>query len=149
MIIDQLQNASSYYTLGDRMEIALRYLQEADLSKLTLGRHDIEGDDVFILIQEYGSKSKEEGTWEAHRQYFDVQYVVSGQENMGFANVDRLMATEYDEENDFLPLEGEAGDLIEMQAGTFMILAPQDAHMPGIAIAGSEPVKKAIVKVRI
>ena len=41
------------------------------------------------------------------------------------------------------------GLFIEMRAGTFMILWPQDAHMPGMAIDASSPVKKAVVKVRL
>ena len=148
MIIDQLQNTSLYYGIGDRIATALRYLLDADLAALTPGRHDIDGDDVFALIQEYDSKPREEGAWEAHRQYLDVQYVVSGEERIGFANTERLQAGEYDAENDFLPLEGE-GDFLEMQAGTFMILAPQDAHMPGIALADPQPMKKVVMKVRL
>ena len=148
MIVDQLQNTSMYYHISDRIKTALRYLQETDLVATAPGRYDIAGDDVFVMIQEYDSKPEEEVAWEAHRLYLDVQYVVSGKENMGFANTGRLQAGEYDGENDFLPLEGE-GDFIEMRAGTFMILAPQDAHRPGVAVTGPQPVKKAVVKVRI
>lgn len=148
MVFDELQNASMYYGFSDRMKVALQYLQETDLTGLAVGKYDIDGDDVFVMIQEYDSKAKDEGAWEAHKQYLDVQYIISGEEQMGLANTGTLQASEYDEENDFMTLVGD-GEFLKMAAGSFMILAPQDAHMPGIATDGSQPVKKAVVKVRI
>ena len=67
---------------------------------------------------------------------------------MGYAQTAALKAGDYDDSRDFLPLDGD-GLFIEMRAGTFMILWPQDAHMPGMAIDASSPVKKAVVKVRL
>ena len=61
MIVDELKNAEQYYGLGPRIEAALRYLQETDFSQVAPDRYDIEGDDVFALVQEYDSKPKSEG----------------------------------------------------------------------------------------
>ena len=148
MIIDQLKNVSMYYPLSPRLERALRYLEVMDLEQLELGQYEIAGESVFAMVQEYDSKPMEEGFWEAHRKYIDVQYVVSGTEKIGYTSIEGLRAGDYDEEKDFVKLEGE-GDFLEMQAGTFMILAPQDAHMPGMAIEQLQPVKKIVVKVKI
>ena len=148
MIIDQLKNASMYYAVSPRLERALRYLEMMDLEGLAPDRYEIAGDQVFAMVQEYDSKRMEEGLCEAHRNYIDVQYVVSGAEKMGYAATDKLTAGEYDGEKDFLPLEGE-GEFLELTAGTFVILGPQDAHMPGMAIAEPTPVKKVVVKVLI
>lgn len=148
MIIDQLENAAMYYGIGPRLERALRFLNFMDLEKAASGRHEIAGEQVFAMVQEYDSKRKEEGFWEAHRKYIDVQYVVSGVEKMGYAPVDSLRAGEYDGEKDFVKLEGE-GEFLEMPAGTFMILGPQGAHMPGMAVDEPQPVKKVVVKVLV
>ncbi len=148
MVIDELNNAEQYYGLGPRIEAALRYLQKTDFSQVTADRYDIEGDDVFALVQEYDSKPKSEGFWEAHHQYLDVQYVASGAEHMGYAPAKGLQAGEYDEENDFYKLEGE-GEFFTLRAGYFAVLKPQDAHMPGMAIDASQAVKKVVVKVRV
>ena len=147
MIIDQLKNASMYFGLGPRVEAALRYLQGTDFEQVEPGRYEIDGDRVFALVQEYESKPKEEGFWEAHRQYVDVQYVASGAEHMGYAPAERLQAGVYDAEKDFLKLDGD-GEFLKVRAGSFVILAPQDAHMPGTAITAPQPVKKVVVKVR-
>jgi len=148
MIIDQLKNASFYSGMHKGLATAFRYLKSTDLSRVSPGRYEIEGSNVYVLVQEYETKSKEKGRWEAHRLYMDVQYVFQGGELFGYANLERLKAGEYDEAKDFLPLTGE-GDFFVLREGTFVILAPQDAHMPGIAVSGPQPVKKFVAKVRL
>ena len=148
MIIDHIDNAHLYYGLGPRFERALRYLAETDLVGTAPERYDLEDDDLFALVQEYQSKPRAEGFWEAHRQYADVQFVVSGTEQIGYAPIAALEAGEYDEDKDFLKLDGQ-GAFVEMGPGFFMILFPQDGHMPGLAIEAPAPVKKVVVKVRL
>ncbi len=148
MIIDQLSNASFYFNLSARIAAALRHLQQTDWSSAALGRYALDGDNLFVLVQQYDTKPREKGFWEAHRKYMDVQYVHAGVEWMGYANLAHLQAGEYDESKDFLPLHGE-GEFFQMRAGTFMLLAPQDAHMPGIAFGAPASVKKVVVKVAV
>lgn len=148
MVIDDLQNAAQYHALGARFEKGLRWLVDNDVASMAPERYDIDGDDVFVMVQEYDAKLKADGFWEAHRQYADIQLVVTGAEHMGYTPTARLNAGQYDERRDFLPLHGE-GMFIELHAGHFMILWPQDAHMPGMEIVEPTPVKKAVVKVRL
>jgi biofilm protein TabA len=109
-------------------------------------RYAIDGDQVYAMVQEYDSKPKAEGFWESHRKYLDVQYVASGVEHMGYAPTANLTAGAYQEENDFIKLEGD-GEFFLLREGFFCILAPQDAHMPGMAVDQPQPVKKVVVKV--
>ena len=148
MIIDVLEHAREYYALGPRMETALRYLETQDCDTLTPGRHDIDGNHVYALVHRYQSKLREEGFWEAHHHYIDVQYVISGTEHLGYRPVSGMQAGPYDQEKDFYKLEG-AGEFITLRAGYFAILKPRDAHMPGIALHAPEPVHKIVVKVRV
>jgi len=57
------------------------------------------------------------------------------------AYVDRLTQGVFDANKDFLPLFGE-GDSLTLQNGSFALLLPQDAHLPGIANQSPAPVKK-------
>jgi biofilm protein TabA len=103
---------------------------------------------MYALVQEYNTKLKEEGKWEAHRRYIDLQYVVKGMEGIGYGNIHHLKQGEYDTAKDFLPLQGE-GDLITLRSGSFVLLFPEDAHMPGMAIGSPAPVKKIVLKISI
>ena len=150
MIIDSIKNASLYYALGDRIAAALKYIEGADLPSLPKGRHEIQGDEVYALVQDYLTKPKDAALWEAHRKYIDIQFVVSGTERMGYTSLETMTAVhpapEYNEVKDVVKFDGE-GSFFIAEPGTFAIFAPQDAHMPGINVSGSEPVRKVVVKV--
>jgi biofilm protein TabA len=147
MIVDNLQNADFYTGLGEKFQKAFQYLQQTDLAALANGRHAIDGDDIFIIIQEY--QTKPTGMWEAHQKYIDLQYVISGREKMGYANIDTLRIAEaYSADNDCVILEGE-GSFVIVPAGAFAIFAPHDAHIPGLLVEAPAPVKKAVVKIKI
>ena len=49
---------------------------------------------------------------------------------------------------DFLPLHGD-GDLITVRSGNFVLLLPEDGHMPGMALGDSAPVKKIVIKISV
>lgn len=149
MIIDKRKNAYLYFTLGERLAAGLRYLQETNLARVEPGRHEIDGTNVYAIVMEYDTEPAEECFWEAHRRYIDIQYVVSGVERMGYANLDRLETDDlYDEETDILKLKAE-GDMLVVPAGHFVIFYPHEAHMPGVALDEPQLVKKAVVKVRV
>jgi len=160
MIIDQLSNVSSdfyaglltkhggAFSLGDRLMAALHFLQTTDVLNAAPGTIEIDGKNVYAMIQHYNTKPKAQGVWEAHRKYIDVQYVAQGVELMGYVNLKELKAGEYNADKDFLLLEG-AGNFVQMPAGTFVILTPEDAHIPGVAVDEPQPVKKVVVKVAV
>ncbi|MBI5192324.1 MAG: YhcH/YjgK/YiaL family protein [Nitrospirae bacterium] len=148
MIIDLLKNASLYSKMNRKIETALNFLRDTDLSNIKPGRYEIDGSDIFALMQTYDTKPRENGFWEAHRQYIDIQYVIKGTELIGYSNIDHLKSGEYDDAKDLLVLYGD-GVFLEVREGTFVILMPHDAHKPGIAVTTSKPVSKIVVKVRV
>ena len=80
MIVDRLENWSFYAGLPPRIVRALEFLRDTDLAALSLGRHELDGDRLFALVQEYTTKPIEQCKWEAHRRYCDVQFVARGAE---------------------------------------------------------------------
>jgi len=148
MIIDQINNSHLYYALHPRIKPAFDYLNRTDLSSLIAGKYEIDGENLYALVQQYHSKPIEQGSWEAHRRYMDLQMIILGAEKIGYANIDCMTQGIFDANIDFLPLFGE-GDFLTLQPGNFALLLPQDAHMPGIAIAFPAPVKKIVIKISI
>ena len=148
MIIDRIENAHLYYSVHHRFQQAFEYVSQLDVNTITDGRHEIDGDNMYALVQGYNTKLKEQGFWESHRRYIDLQYVVQGAEGMGYANIHHLQQGEYDAKKDFLPLFGE-GDLVTLKSGSFVLLLPEDAHMPGMAVGESAPVRKIVIKIAV
>jgi YhcH/YjgK/YiaL family protein len=148
MIVDLLANAHLYRGLNSRIDRAFAYLHETDLAALEPGDHEIDGKDIFARAITYTTRIPENGVWEAHRRYIDLQVMVQGEERICYAPVSRLIRGEYDESKDFLHLSGE-GDSVTLPSGSFMLLWPGDGHMPCLAVDKPEPIKKVVVKIAV
>ena len=148
MILDRIENAPLYYGVHKRFQQAFEYIAGIDIHTILVGRHEIDGTNLYALVQEYDTKRKEQGKWEAHRRYIDLQYMAQGAEGFGYANIHHLQQGEYDASKDFLPLQGE-GDLISVKSGCFIMLMPEDAHMPGMALGEPAPIRKIVLKIAV
>ncbi len=147
MIIDSLDRAEWYLAINTRVAQAFRYLQQTDLAALAPGTYKIDAKRIYAIVQEYETRAESTACYESHHRYIDIQYVVSGSERIGWADRDRLTPGTYDEEKD-LEFHDGTGVLIEVPAGSFMLLAPHDAHLPCVHPAsGPNRVKKVVVKV--
>ena len=113
MIIDRISNAHLYEHLSPRIKRAFDYLRRTDLASLSPGRHDIDGDRLYVMLSQYETKSKPQGTWEAHRRYIDLQVVIQGTEQIGYSHVGRLTPGAYATDRDFVPLAGD-GDFLTL-----------------------------------
>lgn len=148
MIFDHIKNSQSYAQMGPRMALALETLANTDWATVPEGRLDVKEDEVFALVQRYTSRPIEQGKWEAHRKYIDVQFVAAGQERIAFAQLDEMSVDQpYDEKRDCMLLQG-LGQFVTVPAGHFMILMPHDAHMPCIADGLPKAVTKVVMKVK-
>jgi YhcH/YjgK/YiaL family protein len=153
MILDVLDNAALYRGLSRPLVAALEYLRATDPAALPIGKTVIDGERLFALTQEYAPKPAALLKYEAHRRYWDVQYVVSGIERMGWNTLARMTVSEaYDAERDVAFFRG-SGDLVRVPAGTFAIFGPSDVHMPGVAVEEAGPaaamVRKVVLKVEM
>jgi YhcH/YjgK/YiaL family protein len=145
LIIDKLSNANLYYGLHPRIKKGLEFLIENDVHSLKPGKHEIEGPNLFVIIQEYETIQVEQGRWESHYKYTDIQLMIHGEEQMGYANVEDLEVVEEHKEKDRLSLEGN-GTLLLVNQGSFAIFSPEDAHMPTLCVHEPQYIKKAVVK---
>lgn len=148
MVFDRLKNTEQYFPLGEKIEKALHYISNTDFTNVEPGKYEIDGEDVFALVQQYNTKPFSAGKWESHRKYIDVQYIVSGKEKMGFTESTKVIVLEeYNEEKDRAIYKGE-GNFIIVEEGHFAIFFPSDIHMPSMAINIPREVKKVVVKVK-
>lgn len=146
MIIDKLQNSLLYENLHPGFVKAFDFIGKTDFSKLADGKYEIDGNDIFALVQEY--KTKDIAKLEGHRKYIDIQYLHSGVELIAYANLENQIIISDDEEKDLAFYEGE-GSFIKLESQMFAIFFPQDLHMPGIKLTNVNQVKKIVIKVRV
>jgi len=128
MIIDRIENASQYYTLGSGIAEALEYIKNNDLSICELGKYEIHKDEIQMIVNEYDQKCTDRVTMEAHRKNIDVQYWVSGSELMGYAPLQaQNLLGPFNEENDYGLYTAEAS-FTKLEQGMFAIYFPTDLH---------------------
>ncbi len=149
MIHDLLDRANLYAPISFRLARGFQFLKEADARALPVGRTEV-AEGVFALVQDYSSKSIEDGFFESHRRNIDIQFVANGVERVAVAPTERLVVSQpYDEAKDLIKYAGKEGDWITLRTGEFAVFFPHDAHMPSIRVEEPIAVRKVVVKVAV
>jgi biofilm protein TabA len=148
MIMDKLQRWNDYPWLNDRFEKAFRFLESLQ-SDCPEGRTEIDGDNIFCMVQSYETKAWEGQRFEAHRQYADIQMALEGAESILWAPTEILTVVQpYEPDIEFYSLTDGPTELV-VTPNVFCVLFPQDAHAPCLQHKSSPTVRKAVVKVRL
>jgi biofilm protein TabA len=151
MILDRLENSARYEFLGKRFAQAFTLLRTGNLTAKDAGNYEVDGRQLYYMVQGYNTKPREERRFESHRIYADIQVVFSGREMMGLTQVAGLdVQTPYDETKDIM-FFGTPADYTElkMAAGDFVVLFPGEAHMPQCQWNGPAQVSKVVFKVAL
>ena len=148
MILDTLQNYQLYSAINNRIAKGFDYLRTTDLDSLQSGKHNIDGDTIFALVQEYITKPSDECKLESHKKYIDIQYVIRGEEMMGVTTQNNQKIIEINEEKDYTFYEGTTS-LVRVSKGMFTIFFPDDLHQPCVQTETISEVKKVVIKVMI
>lgn len=148
MVSDRLDNAALYHALADGLAAGFRWLAAFDPATPD-GRHEIEGERVYALVQRYDTAPAAGKRFEAHRRHLDLQFVAAGRERILHHPAAGLeVETPYDAASDVLFFrDPPASTSLLLGAGDFAVLFPGDAHKPGCMAGGREPVTKVVVKV--
>jgi biofilm protein TabA len=147
MIVDHVANYYLYENIGKGIKAALEFIRTTDFSSVPAGKHDIDGERMFYLMNIYDTTSEDQLRYEAHQKYVDVQFIVQGQEFFGWAPLNKMIVTEeYDQEKEVAFFKG-TGNKIPAFHQHFYVLFPNDVHMPNIQFDSPIAMKKVVVKV--
>jgi biofilm protein TabA len=151
MILDKIGKGSKYAGLSQRFARAFELLAQGDIASKEDGKYEVDGDRLFFMVQNYTTKPAEERRFESHRRYADIQAVYSGREAMGYCQIDGLEVTAaYDESKDIMFFATPDGYTnLRLEAGEFVVLFPDEAHMPQAQLDGPSQVRKIVFKVLI
>ena len=158
MVYDKIDNIETYKGLSEDIRIGLEFLCQLtpDTEK---GIYQL-NPRVKAIVSEYETKPENENGYEAHRQYIDIQYLLTGEEKIACLPVEWLTETKpYSQENDCalysavtIPNPSSLiphPSYLTLLPGYFAILYPQDGHMPQLSVKAPTKVKKVVVKVAL
>lgn len=150
MVFDRIEHASFYFGLGAPFQQALEWIAHVDPSTLVPGEKIIlDGDNIFAFFFEVDTLPREACQLEGHRNYADIQYIVKGEEALGYASLGTADVTiPYDVQKD-IGFWNNNWDTLTLCAGNFYIVWPQDLHAPRVACGSPTPVSRLVVKVKL
>ena len=103
MLTTNILLAEKYDYLSEKFKKAFTFLRDTDLAALPVGNVPIDGNEVYANVQSYSTMDAADCPFESHKEYFDVQYVVEGEECFGYEPVENLIpSVEYDAEKDLI-----------------------------------------------
>jgi YhcH/YjgK/YiaL family protein len=130
------------------LEPAFQYLEGGVWKDLPAGRHPVDGDRLFVNVMR-GQTHAPAGELEAHRNYLDIHFLVSGAEDIGFGDAAKLQVTKpYREPDDVMfYAAGASRRQLHMKPGMFAVFFPGQPHEPGCSPGAPGPLHKVVVKV--
>ncbi|MGE4289464.1 MAG: YhcH/YjgK/YiaL family protein [Salinivirgaceae bacterium] len=149
MIYDSIQNIQRYKGLSSHMDVAIDFILSNGLDGLTEGKHNIQGENVFVLMNVYETRKVKDCPSETHKKYIDIQVMLEGREGFGHAFLAQQTVIDgYHSDKDYTFYDGPM-DYLVLNKGQFAVFYPSDIHQPGIALDVPLAVKKAVFKVRV
>lgn len=133
------------------LQKALSYLKNTDFTKKELGRDEIDGDNMYAMVQEYQTKPKADCKPEAHVKYVDIQYIVSGKEAIGYGPLSAKNPVKEDKlaEKDIIFYQSVEDETdVVLAQGMYGIFYPADVHRPKCAVGDSTTVRKVVLKIK-
>lgn len=127
MIVDNLEQIFQYASLLPNIKKGMQAIN--NFKSYEVGRYEFEGG--FFMVQKGTTKKIEDGTFEAHRKYIDVQIVVEGAEEVAWHYLKDLEeCIPYNAEKDSARYKGTYDHVMKITAGMFYAAFPQDGHQP-------------------
>ena len=146
---DKKEFAIHYFKNKEWWDKAFNFLKTEDLSAISVGVHELDSQNVFVKVTEYNSKNREDVAFEAHKEYSDIQYVVSGTEFIELADLSGAsLKTPYDQTKDIVFYDARERETHIGKPGTFFLIFPEELHRSGIKVEEIAPVKKIVIKVK-
>lgn len=146
MIICPWKDIGRYAAIVPGVEEVIKAVE--GLTDLTPRTIPLSGENK-ILVQAGATKHYEGRQLEAHRRFLDIQLILKGSEQVGWAPIDALTAaTEYNEAKDCCMYEGNC-EFMNIPAGYCYVVFPEDAHMPGSHLDEPGEYTKLVVKLKV
>lgn len=150
MILASTNAKKANFVYPEAIVKALDFLTKPETATLPVGRYEIDGDNIYVLIQDQTTAPVDKKKAESHRNYIDIQYLFSGEEVQGYAPLtDESVIAEEPEGKDnifYNPVANE--QFVTLKPGDYTIYFTNDIHRPNCTMGESVNIHKAVVKIK-
>lgn len=148
MVIGNINEAERYYDLHPRMQEVFEFIKKTNFNDYPSGRIELDGDQLFINLDENELEAKADRKLEFHQRYIDVQVPLAIEETFGWAARATMGEPEiaYNTAQDAGFYTRLAQVYVTLQPQQFVIFFPEDTHAP---LIGKGKQRKLIAKILI
>lgn len=149
MILGQISSLNKQTGISPKLLDIIKHALSLNPINLDSGRHEIDGDNIFMNVMNFETVSHESKRFEQHREYLDVQILLQGKERIDFGSIDSAVEPDpYHEADDYQLSDNIAfSQSAYMQPGMFAIFLPGEPHKPGCSHGTSQLIRKAVIKI--
>ena len=138
MIYASLNAKKGNYQYPAAIATALEFLAKPETAELPVGRYELDGDNIFVLIQDQTTAPVENKRAESHRKevqgYAPLLPGVTGEEPAGKDNIF------------YADVENE--QFVTLHPGEFTVFFTNDIHRPNCTMDEPVNIHKAVVKIK-
>ena len=149
MILLKIKDSERIETLHPQFKWLFDYIKSHDFNETPAGRIELDGNNLFINVDEPQLRTKEEQKLEVHQKYIDIHFPLSCTEIIGWKALSDIKSTPdqpFNVEKDFAFYSEPASTYVEVHPGECLVLYPEDAHAP---IIGKGNMRKLVAKIKL
>ncbi|MBI9106971.1 MAG: YhcH/YjgK/YiaL family protein [Spirochaetales bacterium] len=146
--VNKLNDISLYPEL---IRKGLRYLADTDFSRVKAGTYELDGENMYAMVQEIETDEVENRRPESHVEYVDIQYLILGAERIGYASVceGSVVTEDLRPEKDVIFYEAPKKEtMLDFDEGSFAVFFPSDIHRPGCLSGRKSKIRKVVIKIK-
>jgi YhcH/YjgK/YiaL family protein len=152
MITSAISNLSFYSNIHPNLAKAIDYILSTNFEEIAPGKYEVQGEEIFYMVNEYSTNPAHECEPEKHKIYTDIQFMIRGEEKFGYtAFTNQQPSTDFLPDNDvaFYTIPGNKINYITLRPGEFIIFFPSDIHQPEVYIDEPTTVRKVVFKIKL
>ncbi|MFA6088193.1 YhcH/YjgK/YiaL family protein [Mucilaginibacter sp.] len=148
-MIDKETFAKQYNGNKQLWDKAFNYLTTTNLDTLSPGKHLIAGDSLYAIVIKGATKTLEQVKWESHKNYIDIQCVITDGETMQEAAPGTITPTiPYDPKTDNANYTATIGKSYLAKPGKILLFFPGIVHRAGLKADGFDTDKRIVLKIK-
>lgn len=148
MIIGKLSEAERVEALHPAFKAVFDFIRATDFGDKPAGRIVLDGDRVFVNLDEPQGATRDSQLLETHRRYIDIHVPLDAPEEIGWKPTAEIehVSHPYDDALDRAFSDDRPRFFAELHPGEFCVVFPEDAHAPAIS---PRPFRKLVAKVKV
>lgn len=151
MIYDELKNIKTYKGINKNLDKAIDFIAEKKYLNANFGKNIMEKDTIYFDYPEKVTTRENIGLeFEYHKKYMDIHIVLEGKEIIAYTPFENCIESKsYSIEKDIAFVKGETQADFLLNGKNFLLLFPNEPHLPLLKTDKVKEIKKIVFKIEM